>query len=65
MWKSHRSTFRDHVKYIHNDIMKPFRVGIIHYSERVCEMHDLAKYLLPPSMKGGGFDQEDWDVRNK
>ena len=29
MWRKHRSTFQDHVKYIHNDIVKPFswRIG--------------------------------------
>ena len=29
MWKKHQSVFQDHVKYIHNDIVKPFRVGIL------------------------------------
>ena len=56
MWKKHRSVFQDHVKYIHNDILKPLRVRIIQYAERVCDMHDLEKYLLPPSMKGVVFE---------
>ena len=34
MLKKHRSVFQDHVKYIHNDILKPLRVGILHYDER-------------------------------
>ena len=28
-------------------------------------MHDLAKYLTPPSMKGEGYYQADWTVRDK
>ena len=39
IWKKHWSIFQDHVKYIHNDIVKPFRVGILQYPERICEMH--------------------------
>ena len=37
--KKYQSIFQDHVKYIHNDIVKPFRVGILQYPERICEMH--------------------------
>ena len=43
MWKKHQSFFQDHIKYIHNNIVKPFRVVILQYDERVREMHDLAK----------------------
>ena len=28
-------------------------------------MYDLAKYLPPTSIKGGEFDQEYWNVRDK
>ena len=35
IWRKHRSVFQDHLKYIHNDIVKPFRVGILHYVESV------------------------------
>ena len=28
-------------------------------------MHDVAKYLPSPSMKGGGFEASDWSVSNK
>ena len=41
MWKKHRSIFQYHVKYIHNDIVKNFRSGILQYAKRVREMHDL------------------------
>ena len=46
------SNFQDHIKYTHNEILKPFRVGILHYYDCVGEMHDPAKYLTPYSMKG-------------
>ena len=44
--------WRKHVKYIHNDIFNPFRAGNLQYAARVCEVHNLAKYLPPPSIKG-------------
>ena len=40
------------MKYVCNDIVKPFKVKILCYAERVREMHDIAKYLPPPSMNG-------------
>ena len=43
MLKKYWSLFQDQVKYIHNDIVKPFRVLILQYVERICEMHDLAE----------------------
>ena len=43
VWKNHRSVFQDHVKYIHNDILKPSIVGILQYAECVRYMHVLAK----------------------
>ena len=45
--------------------MKPFKVKIILYAERVCEMHDLDKYLPPPSMKGEIEMAANWNVRNQ
>ena len=30
VWSKHRSNFQDHVKYIHNYIVDPFRFGIVH-----------------------------------
>ena len=39
------------MKYVRNDIVKPFRVKILRYVERVREMHELAKYLPLPLMK--------------
>ena len=65
VWKKHRSVFQDHVKYIHNDIVKPFRVVILQYAERVREMHDLENYLPPPSIKGVSFESASWYVQEK
>ena len=59
MWNRHQSIYQGHVKYIHNDIVKPFRVVILQYAERVYEIHNLSKYLPPPSMNGGGFESAD------
>ena len=32
MWRKHSSTFQNHLKYIHNDIVNPFRVVILQYA---------------------------------
>ena len=53
------------MKYVCNNILKPFKVKILWYTERVCEIHDLAKYLPPPSMKGENAMADNWYARNK
>ena len=53
MWRKHQITFQDHVKYIQDYIVKHFRFSIIQYAEKFLNMHDLGKYLSPPSTKGG------------
>ena len=65
MWKKHRSTLQDYVKYTHNDILKPLRLGILQYTEHVQEMHGLAKCLPPPPMNGQEYDEADWAVSDK
>ena len=57
MCKKHRRVFQDHVKYIHNDIVKPSRVVILQYTKRVHDIHYIVKYLPPPSMKVVIFSQ--------
>ena len=47
-------------KYIHNDIVKHFRVGILHYNEHVRDM-----YLSPPLNKGREYNQADLTIRGK
>ena len=49
----------------HNDIVKPFRVEILQYAERVRKMHNLEKYLPPHLMKVKSFYSYSWDVRDK
>ena len=56
IWSKHRSAFQYNVKYIHNEIMKPFRVSIPQYAECIHEMYDLYKYLPFPSKKGDMYD---------
>ena len=65
MWRKHHSVLQDHLKYIRNDIVKPSQVRIICYYERVKEIHNLEKYLPPPSKKGKIFEAASWKVYNK
>ena len=65
MWGEHWRVLQDHVKYIHNDIVKPLQFGVLHYAERAQEMHNLVKYLPPPLMKGQEYHKEDWAFRDK
>ena len=65
MWRKNQLVFQDHMKYIHNNIVKYFRVRIIQYAKCVRQMHNLAKLLPTPQKKGGMFDHADWSVRNK
>ena len=65
MWRNHISIFQDHVKFMHNDIVNPIRIGISQYANNFREMHDLAKFLYPPSNKGDEYDMVDWNTRDK
>ena len=65
MYRKHRSIFHNHAKYIHNDILKHFRLCILQYAERVCEVDDLAKYIPTPLTKKNEYDQSDRNVRDK
>ena len=53
------------MNYIFNYIVKPFKVKIIRYAERVHEMHELPKDLPPPSMKGESDEAANLTVRNQ
>ena len=65
MLRKHQSFYQDHLKYVRNDIVKPFHMRILRYSEHVMEMHDLAKDLPPPSMKGKSYDASNWKVHDQ
>ena len=45
--------------------MKSFKVKIIRYAKRVREIHELAKYLPPLSMKGKSAEADNWNVQNQ
>ena len=62
MWRKHRSVNEDHMKYIRNDIVKPFHVVILCYTERVQDTHDLEKHLTPPEMKSNFYEADSWKV---
>ena len=53
------------MKYIWNDIVKPFRVKILRYAKRIIEVHDLNKYLPPPSLRGESAEADNWTVCNQ
>ena len=53
------------MKYVRNDIMKPFKVKILRYAKSVCNMHDLYKYLPPPLMKGESAMEDNCNVQNQ
>ena len=55
MWNRYRGIYQVHVKYIHNDIVKTFRVVILQYADCICDMHDISKYLPSPLINGGGL----------
>ena len=63
--RKHRSVYQDHTKYIHNYIVKPVKVKILRYTERMCEIHDIEKYLPQPLMKVESDMEANWIVRNK
>ena len=65
MWRNHQSAYQEHMKYVCNVIVKPFKVKTLCYTKRVREMHELAKYLLPPSMKGYSELAANWNVRDE
>ena len=65
MWRKHQGNLLDHVKYIHNNIVEPFRVVTLQYYEHVREMQDLAEYLPQPLMKGREYYTAKWTIRDK
>ena len=38
MWKRYHNVFNEHIYYVTNDIQKPFKLGTVEYSKRVCEI---------------------------
>ena len=65
MWRMHWSVYQDHMEYIHNDIVNPFKVKIPRYNEPLREIYVLAKYLHPPSMKDKSAEEANWAFCNQ
>ena len=63
--RKHRSVYQYHMKYIHNDILKPSKVKTLRHVNRVREMCDLAKYLPPYLMKGESARVDNLTIRNQ
>ena len=53
------------MKYIHNNIVKTFKVKILCYAKCMREMHDLAKYHPSASMKGESSEAANLTVHNQ
>ena len=63
--EEHQSVYQDHMKYVHNDILKPFNIKIHRYARRVREMHELAKYLPPPSKNVECAMEDKWSFHKE
>ena len=65
MCRKHWSVYQDHMKYVRNENVKPFKIKTLRYSENVCEMHEIAK-CLPTTLINGEIAMSDkWNVRNE
>ena len=53
------------MKYVGNDIVKPFKLKILCYAERVSQMHAIANYTPPHLTKGESAMADNWSTRNK
>ena len=55
IWNKQWRVFQEHIKYIHNDIVKPFRGSILQYPECTHEIHYILNHFPPHQMKGAGL----------
>ena len=62
-WKNNWNVYDKHVLYISNDIQKTFNRGTLENTERVCEMFELDKFLLPPIRKNEEYNKYPWDTK--
>ena len=46
MWNQHHIVFKEHIYYIIDDIQKPFKMGILKYTECVCKSFKWKSYSL-------------------
>ena len=64
MQRKYFSVFQYQVKYIHNNIVNPYRVGIIQYAKHVHDIHDIYKFIPPHLKTVNEYDQSYWNIRN-
>jgi hypothetical protein len=64
IWKDHRQVYYGHIKYLQQNIVKPFKWTMVQYISRVREMYDYCIYLQPPSLKGQDFLEVKWAKRD-
>ena len=57
--------FYDRIRYIMNDINKLFKVKVLKYSERVCEMFELDNYLSVSIDNSEELDNSKWQCHYK
>ena len=51
MWKNHHSVFGNHLRYIHNEIIKTYNIMILEYYECMYEILDICQYIYSPNKK--------------
>ena len=65
VWRKHLSVDQYHMQYVRNNIVTPFKVKILCYTARVCEMNDLENYLPPLLMQIESAMAYNWKISNK
>jgi hypothetical protein len=65
IWKDHRQVYHDHIEYLQQNIVKPFKWPMVQYISRIREMFDYCLYLQPHSFKDQSFKEAEWDARDK
>jgi len=65
IWKDHHQVYYEHIEYLQQNIVKPFKWTMVQYISRVREMFDYFMYLQPHSLKGQGFLEAKWDKRDE
>ena len=64
MWRNHRNVHDDHLHYLMTDIVKPYKMSMIDFVERLRTLFDMKRYLQPPSMRNETSEEANWDARD-
>jgi hypothetical protein len=65
IWKDHRQVYHDHIEYLQQNIVKPFKWPMVCYIGCIREMFDYCLYLQPHSFKDQSFKEAEWAERDK